>query len=160
VRLMPAIHEGASVLAQAARLGRIARVLDVPIIGTEQTPIGLGENVEEIKSLCSSTVVKNHFDATAEGLVDALPPGRSRVIVAGCEAHVCVLQTVMGLLSHGLRVTLVSDAIGSRRISDRDAAIARLVRAGVEVATVEMVAFEWLRTSRHPRFRDVLQLVK
>jgi nicotinamidase-related amidase len=159
-KLMPAIHDGASVVAHAVRLGSIAQGLDVPIIGTEQSPAGLGANVEAISSLCSRTLVKNHFDACAEGLVDALPKGRSRVIVAGCEAHVCVLQTALGLLSHGLQVTVALDAIGSRRAFDRDAAISRLVKAGVDAATVEMVAFEWLRSSQHPRFRDVLRLVK
>ncbi|HKT97916.1 MAG TPA: isochorismatase family protein [Paraburkholderia sp.] len=159
-RLMPAIHEGASVVAQAVRLGRIAQGLDVPIVGTEQTPDALGENAKEIKSLCSSTVVKHHFDATAAGLIDALPQGRRRAIVAGCEAHVCVLQTVMGLLDRGFAVTLVADATGSRKLVDRDAAISRLNKAGAEVATVEMVAFEWLRSSEHPRFRDILQLIR
>jgi nicotinamidase-related amidase len=159
-RLMPAIHDGASVVAQAVRLGSIAQVLDVPIIGTEQSPAGLGANVEAIGSLCSRTLVKHHFDACAEGLVDALPKGRSRVIVAGCEAHVCVLQTAVGLLGQGLQVTLAVDATGSRKAFDRDAAISRLVRAGVDAVTVEMVAFEWLGTSEHPRFRDVLRLIK
>lgn len=159
-RLMPAIHEGALVVAQAVRLGRIAQGLDVPIIGTEQTPHALGENATDIKALCSRTIVKHHFDATADGLIDALPQGRKRAIVAGCEAHVCVLQTVIGLLDHGLAVTIVRDAMGSRNVVDRDAAIARLDKAGADVATVEMVAFEWLRSSQHPRFRDILQLVK
>ncbi|MEX3938504.1 isochorismatase family protein [Paraburkholderia sp. BR10937] len=82
-RLMPAIHDGASVVAQALRLGRIARGLDVPVIGTEQNPGALGENAQEIKDLCSTTVAKQHFDATADGLLEALPEGRTRVIVAG-----------------------------------------------------------------------------
>ncbi|CAB3787917.1 hypothetical protein LMG28688_02581 [Paraburkholderia caffeinitolerans] len=159
-RLLPAIHEGALVVAQAVRLGRIAQGLDVPVIGTEQTPGALGENATEIKELCSSTVVKHHFDAIADGLIDALPQGRKRAIVAGCEAHVCVLQTVIGLLDRGFAVTIVTDAMGSRKVVDRDAAIARLGKAGAEVATVEMVAFEWLRSSQHPRFRDILKLVK
>lgn len=159
-RLMPAIHDSASVLAQAVRLGRIARGLDVPVIGTEQNPEALGENAKEIKDLCTNTVAKHHFDATADGLINALPEGRTRVIVAGCEAHVCVLQTVMGLLQHGLSVTLAIDAMGSRKIVDKDAAVMRLNKAGADVATVEMVAFEWLRSSQHPRFRDMLQLIK
>jgi nicotinamidase-related amidase len=167
-RLMPAIHEGAAVVAQAVRLASIARELDVPVIGTEQAPHALGENAPEIKSLCSSTVVKHHFDATADGLLDALLEGqnpvqnpvRKRAIVAGCEAHVCVLQTVIGLLDRGLPVTVVIDAIGSRKPVDKEAAILRLTQAGAEVATVEMVAFEWLRSSQHPRFRDILQWVK
>lgn len=106
------------------------------------------------------TVAKHHFDAAADGLLEALPVGRTRVIVAGCEAHVCVLQTAMGLLQRGLSVTLAVDAMGSRKVVDKEAAIARLNKAGAEVATVEMVAFEWLRSSQHPRFRDILQLIK
>ena len=159
-RLMPAIHDGASVVAQAVRLGQIARGLDVPVIGTEQNPEALGENAKEIKDLCSITVAKHHFDATGDGLIDTLPHGRTRAIVAGCEAHVCVLQTAIGLLHRGLSVTLVIDAMGSRKIVDKEAAIARLNKAGADVATVEMVAFEWLRSSQHPRFRDILQLIK
>ena len=159
-RLMPVIHEGTLVVSQAVRLGKIAQVLGVPVLGTEQTPRHLGRNDETIKGLCSRTVVKHHFDATADGLVDALPREITRTIVAGCEAHVCVLQTAMGLMARGVQVTLVSDAIGSRRPSDREAAINRLARAGAEVATVEMIAFEWLRSSQHPKFRDVLKLIK
>ena len=159
-RLMPAIHEGERVMHQAQRLGRIAQLLDVPIIGTEQNRHGLGETVPDIGVLCSRIVMKHHFDACEDGLVEALPPGRRHVIVTGCEAHVCVLQTVAGLMAHGLKITLVADAVGSRKTLDRDTAIARLARAGVEIATVEMVAFEWLRSSRHPRFRDVLRLIK
>ncbi|CAD6539174.1 hypothetical protein LMG28140_03342 [Paraburkholderia metrosideri] len=159
-RLMPVIHEGTLIVSQAARLGKIAQMLGVPVVGTEQTPRHLGENDETIKALCSRIIVKHHFDAAAEGLVDVLSCEVTRTIVAGCEAHVCVLQTAMGLMNHGLEVTLVSDAIGSRRPSDREAAIDRLARAGAEVATVEMIAFEWLRSCQHPKFRDVLKLIK
>lgn len=159
-RLMPAIHDSASVVAQAVRLGRIAQGLDVPVIGTEQNPAALGENAKEIKDLCAITVAKHHFDAAADGLINALPEDRTRVVVAGCEAHVCVLQTAIGLLHRGLSVTVVIDAVGSRTIVDKDTAIARLREAGADVAAVEMVAFEWLRSSDHPRFRDMLALIK
>ena len=159
-RLMPAIHDGDHVLSQAVRLGRIAQLLDVPVIGTEQNRHGLGESVPDVKALCSTIVFKNHFDACADGLADALPAGRKRIVVAGCEAHVCVQQTAFGLLGHGLNVTLLADAVGSRRSLDRDTAIARMGKAGADIATVEMAAFEWLRSSHHPRFRDALRLIK
>jgi nicotinamidase-related amidase len=159
-RLMPAIHDGEAVIAQALRLARIAQLLEVPIIGTEQNRHGLGECLPDIKALCSTIVMKHHFDASADGLVEALPAGRRHVIVAGCEAHVCVLQSALGLLNHGLTVTLLVDAVASRKPLDRDTAIARLANAGAGIATVEMVAFEWLRSSHHPRFRDVLRLIK
>ncbi|MDF3836239.1 isochorismatase family protein [Cupriavidus basilensis] len=159
-RLMPAIHDGDRVVKEAIRLANIARVLGVPIVGTEQSPGSLGENLDEIKRLCDRTVAKDHFDACRDGLPDALPAGRKHVVVAGCEAHVCVLQTVAGLLDHGLKVTVVLDAIGSRKRASYEAAVDRMRRDGATAATVEMIAFEWLRTSRHERFREVLGLVK
>lgn len=159
-RLMPVIHEGASVVARAVRLARMAQLLGVPVIGTEQNPLQLGRNVPDIATLCADTVVKDHFDACADGLVEALPAARNTVVLAGCEAHVCVLQTAFGLVRSGRKVTVVSDAVGSRSTFDRDAGIARLAAAGVQIATVEMLGFEWLGSSRHPRFRDVLRLIK
>jgi nicotinamidase-related amidase len=159
-RLMPAIHESDRVVTEAVRLANIARVLGVPVIGTEQSPGSLGGNLVEIRRLCDQTVAKDHFDGCQDGLLDALPAGRKHVVVAGCEAHVCVFQTVTGLLGHGLSVTVVLDAIGSRKASSRDAAIDRMRRDGATAATVEMIAFEWMRTSRHERFREVLGFVK
>lgn len=159
-RLMPSIFEGERVLKEAVRLANIARLLEIPVIGTEQSPEGIGENVGEIKRLCDQTVVKHHFDGCEDGLIDAIPTNRQNIIVAGCEAHVCVLQTCAGLLQQGLNVTVIIDAIGSRVTGSRDAAIARLGNAGATLATVEMVAFEWMRTSKHPRFKDALALIR
>jgi nicotinamidase-related amidase len=69
-------------------------------------------------------------------------------------------QTVLGLLESGRRVALVRDAVGSRSEENRDAALARAERHGAELVTTEMVVFEWLETSDHPRFREALRLVK
>lgn len=159
-RLMPTIFDGERVINEAVRLANIARILEIPIVGTEQSPEGIGENVREVKQLCDQTVVKQHFDGCEDGLIKAIPANRRTVIVAGCEAHVCVLQTCAGLLQQGLNVTVVIDAVGSRVTGSRDTAIARLGKAGATLATVEMVAFEWMRTSKHPRFKDVLALVR
>ena len=143
-RLMPAIHDAAEMASRAVLLGQAAQLLDVPVIGTEQNPAGLGPNVEQIACECASTLAKTHFDACADGLVEALQaarPGCSQVVVAGCEAHVCLLQTALGLLRAGLRVWVVADASGSRRPSDHAAAMQRLAQAGATVVTHEMVAF-------------------
>jgi nicotinamidase-related amidase len=80
--------------------------------------------------------------------------------VAGCETHVCVMQTVLGLIRRGHPVTLVADAVGSRTEANRDAALARAKAHKAELVTTEMVIFEWLETSDHPRFRETLRLVK
>lgn len=159
-RLMPAIHEAATVVAHAVRLGQAARLLGVPVIGTEQNPASLGANAEAVRTLCDHTLAKTHFDACADGLPDALPPTRRQVVVAGCEAHVCLLQTALGLLRAGCRVWVVENACGARRPSDHAAAMRRLAAAGATLVTHEMVLFEWLHDCRHPRFKEVLALVK
>jgi nicotinamidase-related amidase len=159
-RLMPAIHQGDQVVAQSVRLARIAGLLGMPVLGTEQSPGSLGENVEDIKRLCVETFAKESFDACADGLVKALPAQRTKIVVAGCEAHVCVMQTVLGLIDRGYQVALVRDAVGSRRPVDRDTALERLRHAGATLVTTEMIAFEWLGRADHVHFREVLKLVK
>ena len=86
--------------------------------------------------------------------------GRSMVVMAGCEAHVCLLQTALDLLEEEFDVWVVTDACSSRLERDRDAAFDRLAGNGAELVTTEMVAFEWARSCEHPAFRDLLALVK
>jgi len=162
-RLMPAIHDAATVTGHGVLLARAAQVLGIPVIGTEQNPSGLGPNVEQIRAECQHTLAKTHFDACTDGLVQALHaarPDASQVVVAGCEAHVCLMQTALGLLRAGKRVWVVANACGSRRPADHAAAMARLAQAGATIVTHEMVLFEWLGDCRHPSFKDVLKLVK
>ena len=93
------------------------------------------------------------------GFLDALPDRRA-LVVAGCETHVCVLQTALGLLAAGWRVCLVRDAVGSRRAESKEIAIRRLEREGAEIVTTEMVLFEWLRTAEDPNLRRIIDLVR
>lgn len=162
-RLMPAMDKGAEAVANAALLGQAARLLDVPVIGTEQNPDRLGRNADTLRQLCRHTLAKTHFNACADGLVDALDaarPGFAQAIVAGCEAHVCLLQTALGLLDAGKQVFVVDNACASRRPLDHAAAMRRLAQAGAILVSHEMVLFEWLHDCRHPHFRSVLGLVK
>ena len=182
-RLMPAIFEGPLVLVNAVRLGQLARLMEVPVWGTEENPSKLGENVAEVRALCAQTLSKMHFSAVEEGLAEwlrppvkpvagnarSLPkhlqkpqanaPERNTVVIAGCEAHVCLLQTALDLLEDEFEVWLVTDACSSRTERNRDAAFDRLAGAGAELVTTEMVAFEWLRTAEHPAFKSVLTLI-
>jgi nicotinamidase-related amidase len=182
---MPAVHEGGAVIANALRLARIARVLDVPVWVTEENAQGLGATVDELQPFAAKAIRKMQFSA-AEILLERLrpparqpqggnarslpkhlqkpqqpsTPDRGSVVLAGCEAHVCLLQTALDLLDEELEVWIVTDACGSRTERNRDAAFDRLAGAGAELVTTEMVAFEWLRTAEHPQFREVLTLVK
>lgn len=187
-RLMPAIHEGAAVLANAQRLAKMARLLKVPLWATEENPSALGPNVPELQALIEQaggkTLAKMQFSAVEEGLGEMLrpparapqgnarslpkhlqkpaagPAQRNTVVIAGCEAHVCLLQTSLDLLEDEFDVWVVTDACASRSERNRDAAFDRLAGAGAELVTTEMVAFEWLRSAEHPAFKDVLALVK
>ena len=162
-RLMPAIADGQAAVQEAVLLARLARTVGVPVLGTEQNPQGLGPNVEEVRALCGQTVPKMHFDATADGLLEGLAATGQpvdEVVVAGCEAHVCLTQTVLGLLAAGLHVAVVPDACGSRRPADKALAMNRLERAGATLVCSEMVAFEWLRSCKDLHFKAVLALIK
>ncbi len=189
-KLMPSIFESSMVVANALRLGQIARLLKVPVWGTEENPSRLGENLPEIRALCSRTLSKMHFSAIEEGLGEwlrpeppapkppagnarslpkhlqkAVPqtpqtPQRNLIVMAGCEAHVCLLQTSLDLLEDEFDVWVVTDACSSRSERNRDSAFDRLAGAGAELVTTEMVAFEWLRSAEHPAFKEVLALVR
>jgi nicotinamidase-related amidase len=160
-RLMPAIHEGEAVVKNALALARAAHTLGVPVVGTAQYPEGLGPNVPEVQALCDPVIAKLDFDACAEpALLAALPPERDQLIVVGCEAHVCVLQTVLGLVSRDRKVRVVADAIGSRAPHNKAIAIDRMRAAGAELLSTEMVLFEWLRDCRHAKFKELLNLIK
>ena len=160
-RLMPAIHDGDGVVRRLVQLATAARELGIPIIGTEENPDGLGPNVFAVRELCDRTVAKFFFSAVSEpGFLEQLPAGRDTLVVAGCEAHVCVMQTVARLLEAGRPVKWVSDAVGSRHPHDRQAATARARDLGADIVTTEMVLFEWLGTSEHPAFRTLSKLIR
>lgn len=183
-KLMPAIHDGDRVVANALKLAKVASLLKLPILGTEQHPEKLGENIAELKVYCQKTLPKTHFGACEDGLGEWLrapikPQGgnarslpkhlqrksepqdeRNTIIVAGCEAHVCLLQTALGLIDEEFDVWVVTDACSSRTEVNRDAAFDRLASNGAELVTTEMVIFEWLQSSEHPAFKAALDLVK
>lgn len=185
-RLMAVIHEGPQVAANAVRLARAAAQLGLPVWGTEQNPARLGENLPDIRTLCGRTLAKMHFSAMADGLGEwlrpvvrpaqggnarSLPrhlqkptapaePARNSVVIAGCEAHVCLLQTALDLLEDEFEVWVVTDACSSRTERNRDAAFDRLAGAGAELVTTEMVVFEWLRTAEHTDFKTLQALIK
>jgi nicotinamidase-related amidase len=159
-KLMPAIDQAASTIANARRLIDAAGLVGAPILFTEQNPKGLGSTIAELAPNPSAVLPKMSFGAAgAPGFFERLTPGRDAV-VCGWEAHVCVLQTVLPLVEAGRRVFVVSDAVGSRRPESKEIALQRLARSGAEIVTTEMVIFEWLRSAGHPRFKEAVALVK
>ncbi|MGI4846540.1 MAG: isochorismatase family protein [Janthinobacterium lividum] len=156
-RLMPAINDSVAVIDNARRLADCAKQLGIDVAATRQVPEKLGPFVTKLDGCAGHTFDKCHFDACAEPafaefLERQRMQARSQFIIAGCEAHVCVLQTVLSLRCAGHAVALVADACGSRRPLDGKMALARASAAGAELVSTEMVLFEWLRRSDHPAF--------
>lgn len=162
-RLMPAIEGGDAVLAATLRLMALAQRLEVPVLASEHCADKIGPLVPEVRSRLAEPAIlpKRHFALTAEPaaqpVLAALP---EQVVVAGVEAHVCLLQAALGLIGFGHEVFVVTDAIGSRRAADRLAAIKRLSDAGAIVTTSEMALFEWVGHADQPAFKDLLKAIK
>jgi nicotinamidase-related amidase len=142
-------------------LVRAAEIFRVPILFTEHNAGGLGPTVAELADFADGRLAqKITFDACRMAdFLDRLGDRRD-IVVAGCEAHVCVMQTALGLLDAGRRVYLVRDAVASRRSESKETAVSRLARHGAEIVTTEMVVFEWLGSADHPHFRDIIALIK
>jgi len=160
-KLHPAIADGPAILREAIRLAQLAQLFGVPVWATEHCPDRIGPLVPELAVLSENTFHKTSFDACrTPAFRDALQPERTDIVICGYEAHVCVMQTALGLLALGRRVWAVRDAMGSRLDGSREAALARLGRAGAEVITTEMAGFEWAEDAADPRWRSLLALVK
>jgi nicotinamidase-related amidase len=159
-RLMPSIDSSADAVRNTGRLIEMAKLAEVPRLFTEQNPKGLGPTVEQLPVEQDRLVVKQSFDACREASFLERIPQDAQIVVTGCEAHVCVQQTVLGLLADGRKTYVVRDAVGSRSSDNKEAALRRMERHGAEIVTTEMVVFEWLQTADHPHFREGLALIK
>lgn len=180
-KLMPAIHQADEVFRNAIILATLAKKMRVPVFGTEHVPEKIGALVPELAALCKATMRKTHFTACPEGLIDLLSgksnTGNARslpkhlqksvqeserpsIVIAGVEAHVCLLQTALDLLNEEMEVWVVTDACGSRTERNRDAAFDRLAGNGAELVTTEMVIFEWLESAENEYFKFALDLIK
>lgn len=160
-RLLPAIEGSEALVAQADKLASAAHALGVPIVVSEHCPEVMGATDALLApNLEAAVVVPKHcFDACAEpGFLDCLPA--PSVVVLGAEAHVCVMQTVLGLIDAGRQVHVVADALGARRAESCERALTRMAAHGADIVTVEMAIFEWLGDSHSPDFKPVLSLVK
>ena len=152
------------ILARIELLIRAASGLGIPVAFTEQYSAGLGTTLQPIRDLAHAVpvIAKVHFQATLEPGLEAwiAQNGARQIVIAGTEAHVCVLQTTLGLIEGGYETFLVADAVGSRRDRDRTLAVERLRFEGCRIVSAEMVVFEWLKNAATEEFRAILPLIK
>ena len=139
-------------------------ILNIPVFITEQYPKGLGETVNSVKNSVRNAkfYVKEDFNALADFklLEDLKNTNRKQVIVFGIETHICVYQTVCALLENGFDVTVLKDSCGSRLEEEFLTALDCMKINGAKIKTTEMVVFEWLKSSKHPKFKEIQGLVK
>lgn len=165
-RLAPHVQDVEQIVKRTRALIDAAEHLGIPARLTEHCPEQIGAVIPELRARFadSNVFVKTRFGAAdhAEFVAMLHATGRTQVVVAGMEAHVCVLQTVLGVLAQGFGVTAVADAIGSRRTrqEDRKLALARMHDAGATLAGTETVLFEWIGGGNDPAFRSLLGTIK
>jgi nicotinamidase-related amidase len=161
----PVIPDFGEIASRIAKAVQGARLLEVPVIVTEQYPRGLKHTAEEIlPHLAASSKVVEKMCFSSCGADDFLSQLISRnikqVIVCGIEAHICVAQTVLDLLSRDLEVYLLVDCITARRPESKEVALSRMTQAGAWQSNLEMVLFEMMRTAESPQFKAVQSLIK
>ena len=167
-KLLAAIKGKDRVVERCVRLVRAAKALAVPITLSEQYPEGLGPTAEPIREAAANSgfvIDKVEFSCVRsiplrDRLHELRRQGRPQVVIAGIEAHVCVLQTAIDLESQGFEAFVVADAIGSRSRTSRERAIARLLKEGADIVDSEMVLFEWLERAGTPEFKELQPLIK
>lgn len=173
-KLVHMVHRPAPVLEAARRLLRLADLFSVPVVLTEQYPKGIGPTEESLRSIYDGLSTPKFFlEKTAFGccgdgdfemlLQQARPmlrPPQRQIVVAGIEAHVCVLQTVLELLASGHKVHLCWDAVSGRGEEYCRHALERMAAAGATLTNHESVAFEWARDKNHPQFKALSALMK
>lgn len=163
-RLVAVMPDRDKVVAATVRLIEGAKALSVPVILTEQYPKGLGPTVPAVREVIeeNALVEKLSFSCCGEKGFDPLleSSGKRSVVIAGMEAHICVLQTSLALLERGYDVHVVGDAVSSRAPENRDTALDLLRDAGATVTTTEIVLFQLLERAGTPEFKAVSALVK
>ena len=165
-RLVPAMQAPARTIRNARVLITAAQELAVPVLLTEQYPKGLGHTVPELAKAAAAAkatiLPKMHFSCMEDpGFAAAFKAtGRRQAVIAGMEAHICVMQTAVSMMDQGYEVFVVTDATSSRTLESEKACLDRLQASGAGIVTTEMVVFEWLGRAGTAAFKALLPLIK
>lgn len=152
------------VSASVSKLVKAAAILDVPVVVTEQYPAGLGATLESLKQEAGDKAVffeKTAFSAMREdGFKELLSGyGRKNVLICGIETHICVYQTTSDLLEEDYEVEVIKDITASRKKFEFKTGIEKMKQAGATVTSLETVLFEFLKSSKHPKFKEIQALI-
>lgn len=157
------VADSERVIGRIEKLVQCCNLLNVPVVWLEQYPAGLGVTVPSIaEHITTAPLEKVHFNAMQEPHIEkaVLASGCQQWLVVGIETHICVYQTVIGLLDAAMEVTVVTDCVSSRTPDNRSLAIAKIHSEGAKLTSFEMAVFELLKSSNNPMFKHVLKFIK
>ncbi|OGI21092.1 MAG: hypothetical protein A2287_06020 [Candidatus Melainabacteria bacterium RIFOXYA12_FULL_32_12] len=164
-KLLKAQFEQEKIIKNVSILAETAKILDIPVIISEQYPQGLGFTIKEIKEKLPENTdffEKTSFNCCLEsGFTDQIHRiNRKQILICGMEAHICVHQTVHSLISLGYDVHIIQDAVTSRKQSEYEYGLKRMISYGAIPNCTEMAIFELIKCAKHPQFKSIQNLVK
>lgn len=162
--LIPFIYESERTIERALFLTRIAKLLDVPVFATEQNPSRMGEIDGRLRAELEASHIfpKMEFGAhRSSSCADAVrASGRDQLVFVGLETHICVAQSARGFLGLGYESWVCPDGVSARSVDRHKLGMEQIRDAAIMPAHTEAVAYEWLQSADHPRFRAALAIVK
>lgn len=167
-RLVLASKYGIDVANTMVKATRAASVLGIPTVITEQYPKGLGHTVPQLQEVLEPNAFvteKAAFSAMlepafAQKIEELKAAGKKQIVIGGIETHICVLQTAHDLMNAGFEVYVLKDACASRNKAEYKTGLELLKQYGAKVTCLEITLFEWLKTSKNPKFKEVQALIK
>ncbi|RAZ45106.1 isochorismatase family protein [Campylobacter hyointestinalis] len=146
-----------NLVANSVKFLKIANELGLKIIATEQYKKGLGETDSNIANLINSKIFEKLEFSAFNAIKDEIL-GYKSVILIGVEAHICVYQTALDLIQNGFNVTLIDECVGSRNERNKELAFLNLKEA--KIKSIEMIAFEMIKSAEHTKFKNISNLIK
>lgn len=164
-KLAQLMHQKEVFFANVERMVRGAQILDVPIIWTEQVPEKLGDTIPQLREPLLETaqpIAKVSFSCCGNQpfMAQLTELGRKQVLMTGLETHICVYQTTVDLQEAGYEVQVVTDAVSSRTLENKQIGLERMKAAGAGLTSTETALFELLRIAEGDKFRAISKLVK
>lgn len=150
------------VVKNAVILNKSAEILSIPLIITEQYPKGLGKTLDSIYVPNSANIFeKSSFSAATDDVINCIKNSKkTQIVLYGVETHICLTQTALTLKEMGYDVIMIADAVSSRKDSNKEIALKRLIQNNIEIVSTEMLLFEILQNSKHPGFKQISALIK
>lgn len=163
-RLLPHIAANSELIKNTEILIRGLKVLELPLLVTEQYRRGLGPTLPEIQQVIDNflPMEKSSFSCCGDAgfMAELNKSGKKNVVICGIEAHVCVLQTVLDLIESGFQPVVIENCVSSRSALDKKIAIKRMRNEGAIISTYESILFELTRLSGTDTFKAISKLVK